>query len=79
MIQVGLGKPDDASNHLATAVQISPHNPVMQFDFGIFLAQHGQPDEAVSHFKTALADKPDFAEAQKQLNQILQKTNASAR
>jgi tetratricopeptide (TPR) repeat protein len=79
MIQVGLGKPDDASNHLATAVQISPHNPVMQFDFGIFLAQHGRPGEAAAHFKAALADKPDFAEAQKQLNQILQKTNASAR
>jgi protein O-mannosyl-transferase len=79
MIQVGLGKPDDASNHLAAAVQFSPHNPVMQFDFGVFLAQHGRPGEAVAHFKAALADKPDFAEAQKQLNQILQKTNASAR
>jgi Flp pilus assembly protein TadD len=79
MIQIENGKLDDASNHLATAVQISPHNPVMQFDFGIFLAQHGRPGEAAAHFKAALADKPDFAEAQKQLNQILQKTNASAR
>jgi hypothetical protein len=79
MIQVELGKPDDASNHLATAVQFSPHNPVMQFDFGIFLAQHSQPDEAVSHFKAALAGKPDFPEAQRELNQILQKTNAPAR
>jgi tetratricopeptide (TPR) repeat protein len=79
MIQVGFDKTDDASNHLATAVQISPHNPVMQFDFGIFLAQHGEPDEAAAHFKAALADRPDFPEAQRQLNQILQITNVPAR
>jgi protein O-mannosyl-transferase len=79
MILLQRGDSDEASNHLAEAVQLAPHNPVMQFDFGTYLSQHGKRDEAANHFKTALAYKPDFPEAQKQLNQILQKTNAPAR
>jgi tetratricopeptide (TPR) repeat protein len=73
------GDSNDASNHLAIAVQLSPRNPVMQFDFATYLSQHGNLAEAADHFKTALVDKPNFPEAQKQLNQILQKTNAPAR
>jgi hypothetical protein len=78
MIEIEQNKLDDASNRLATAVQLSPRNPVMQFDFGIFLSQHGNLAEAANHFKIALTERPDFPEAQKQLNQILQMTNAPA-
>jgi len=79
MIEIEQGNPGDASNHLATAVQLSPQNPVMQFDFATYLSQHGNPTEAAKHFNAALAGRPDFPEAQRQLNQILQSTNAPAR
>jgi tetratricopeptide (TPR) repeat protein len=72
------GNLNDASNHLAIAVQLSPRNPVMQFDFGTYLLQHGNPAQAAVHFKAALADRPDFPEAQGQLNRILQAPNAPA-
>jgi len=78
MIEVEQGKLVDASNHLAIAVQLSPHNPVMQFDFGTYLMQHGNPAEAANHFKTALADRPDFPEARQQLDLLSAKTNAPA-
>jgi predicted Zn-dependent protease len=78
MIQLEQGRPDEASNHLAAAVQLSPRNPVMQFDFGVFLAQHGKPDEAAAHLKAALADKPAFPEARQQLDLLSAKTNAPA-
>jgi Tfp pilus assembly protein PilF len=47
----------------------------MQFDFGMFLFQHGKSDEAAAHFTAALADDPDFAEARHYLDQALNKTN----
>jgi hypothetical protein len=71
------GNFNEASNHLAIAVQLSPHNPVMQFDFGTYLMQHGNPADAANHFKAALADRPDFPDAQRQLD-LLSKTNSSA-
>ncbi|HEY1717381.1 MAG TPA: tetratricopeptide repeat protein [Verrucomicrobiae bacterium] len=73
------GDPNEISNHLAAAARLSPGSPVMQYDFGVFLAQHGQPGEAAAHFKAALADKPDFSEAQKQLDLLSSKTNSPAR
>jgi Tfp pilus assembly protein PilF len=45
----------------------------MQFDLGVYLSQHGKPDEAAAHFMAALADKPDFPEARRSLDQILGK------
>jgi protein O-mannosyl-transferase len=71
------GDLNDASNHLATAVQLLPRNPVMQFDFATYLSQHGNPAEAAAHFKAALADKPNFPEAQQQLD-LLSATNFPA-
>jgi protein O-mannosyl-transferase len=72
------GNLNDVSNHLAIAVQLSPQNAVMQFDFATYLLQHGNPAQAAAHFKAALADKPDFSEAQKQLDLLSAKTNFSA-
>lgn len=71
MLDVETGKDADASNHLAVAANLAPQNSVMQFDFGVYLAQHGSSAEAASRFKTALADRPDFPEAQQQLDLIL--------
>ena len=59
-----------ASNHLATAVQLWPGNAVMQYDFGVFLSRHGQPQMAADHLKAALANKPDFPEARKELDSL---------
>jgi len=39
---------------------------------------NGKPDEAAAHFKTALADKPDFTEARQQLDLLSAKTNSPA-
>ncbi|HEY3762258.1 MAG TPA: hypothetical protein VGN23_10980 [Verrucomicrobiae bacterium] len=78
MMEVETGKDADASNHLAIAANLAPQNPVMQFDFGVFLAQHGQAQLAVDRFKTALADRPDFVEAQQQLDLALHATNSPA-
>ncbi|HEY5234176.1 MAG TPA: hypothetical protein VIK35_11640 [Verrucomicrobiae bacterium] len=72
------GDLNEASNHLAIAVQLSPRNPVMQFDFGTYLSRHGNPAEAAVHFKAALASRPDFTEAQQQLDLLSAKTNAPA-
>jgi tetratricopeptide (TPR) repeat protein len=66
----------EASNHLAIAAQLSPHDAVLQYDFGLLLAQRGNPGEAAAFFRAALAAKPDFADARRQLNQVLNGTNS---
>ena len=71
MILLEQGRGDEASNHLALAAQLAPRDPVMQFDFGMFLRQHGKPAEAAVHFKAALAAKPDFSEAKRELTKLL--------
>ncbi|HEY1663155.1 MAG TPA: hypothetical protein VGI03_12115 [Verrucomicrobiae bacterium] len=78
MLDVEQGNSADASNHLASAVRLDPRNSVMQFDYGVFLAQHGTPDAAADHFKTALADRPDFPEAQAQLDKLAHKADSPA-
>ena len=64
------GDSANASNHLATAIQLWPGNADMQYDFGVFLLQHGRPNEAAAHLKGALAIRPDFPQAQRELQQI---------
>jgi protein O-mannosyl-transferase len=71
------GEMDEASNHLAIAAQLMPRNTVMQFDFGTYLLQHGNPREAANHFEAALADKPDFPEARRSLDRILEETKST--
>jgi predicted Zn-dependent protease len=72
------GKTTEASNHLAIAANLAPGNAEMQFDFGVFLVQHGSPAQAAGRFKAALAARPDFPEAQQQLEQLEHSTNSAA-
>ena len=78
MILLEQGRADEASNHLAAAAQLAPRNPVMQFDFGTYLLQHGKPGEAANYFKAALADKPDFPEARRSLDEALGKIKTAS-
>lgn len=71
MILLEQGRADEASNHLAIAAQLAPRDPVMQFDFGTYLLQHGKPEDAATLFKAALAAKPDFPEAKRELARLL--------
>ena len=71
MILLEQGRAEEASNHLAMAAELAPRDAVMQFDFGMFLLQHGNPTGAAVHFKAALAAKPDFPEAKKELAKLL--------
>ncbi len=72
-----MAAPDEAFEHLNIAARLWPHNPVIRFDLGLFLLQHGKPAEAADHFAAALKDKPDFADAQRYLDEALAKINAA--
>jgi tetratricopeptide (TPR) repeat protein len=48
-----------------------PNDPDVQFDFGLFLSQHGNPGEAMNYFSAALKRHPDFPAALNQLAWIL--------
>ena len=78
MILLGENRPGEASNYLARAVQLTPQDAMMQYDFGVFLLQQGKPEEASIHFKAALANQPEFPQAQRQLEIISDRTNAPA-
>ncbi len=77
MMLLEYGRPDEAFEHLNIAARLWPHNPVIRFDLGLFLLQHGKPAEAADHFAAALKDKPDFADAQRYLDEALAKINAA--
>jgi tetratricopeptide (TPR) repeat protein len=41
-------------------------------NLGVALASLGQIDEALAHFRAALAIRPDYTDAQENLNLVLQ-------
>ena len=71
MMLIATHKSGEAYVHLQAAAQLMPHDPNVQYNFGVFLAQQGRWSEAVERFRAALREKPDFAEAKRQLSTIL--------
>jgi tetratricopeptide (TPR) repeat protein len=65
------GKTQEGLKHLEAAAALEPHNPEIQFDLGIYFAQHQSWTNAVNCFHNALLARPDFSDAQTQLKQLL--------
>ncbi len=64
------GDPAGAFTHLNAAAALEPHNADIQFDLGVYFAEHGSWTNAAACFRQALADRPGFAPAQQQLNRL---------
>jgi tetratricopeptide (TPR) repeat protein len=68
-----MGDAKGACDELNIASKAEGYNPIIQYNFGKFLLEQDSLDEAVSRFKAALDDEPDFAEAQNALGKTLLK------
>ena len=62
-----------AFGHLDVAAQMTPDNPVFDYNAGKFLLEHGSPDKAAARFIAALNTNPDFAEAHNALGKAFLK------
>ncbi len=56
--------------HLQTAAALEPRNAEVQFNLGVFFARQESWTNAVNCFLNALAVRPDFTSAQKQLAEL---------
>ena len=63
--------------HLSSAARLMPHNPDLQYDFGLFLRQQGDVAGAISRFRAALGERPDFSAALNDLAWLLATTEDS--
>jgi tetratricopeptide (TPR) repeat protein len=72
LLAVSLSKQGkDALHALAAAAQRLPAEPLAHFNLGNALARLGRLDEARASYGQALAIRPDFAEAQQNLEKVL--------
>jgi tetratricopeptide (TPR) repeat protein len=71
MMFIAEHKPADALAHLNIAAGLMPHNADLQYDLGVFFEQQGQPRDAADHFRAALAERPDFPEAKRELSSLV--------
>ncbi len=56
-------------------LRIDPNSAVAYSDLGEILRKRGQLEEAIAHFRKALALQPDFAEARANLEAALKTRN----
>ena len=66
--EIRQGRTAEGTDQLRQAVAIEPRYWYGQLALGAGLARNGEPDEAVPHLETALAMRPDSAEAKKELD-----------
>jgi protein O-mannosyl-transferase len=71
MILLEFGDTQEGLKHLEAAAALEPRNPDIQYDLGIYFAQHGSWTNAVNCFRNALLVRPDFADAKKLMDQVL--------
>jgi tetratricopeptide (TPR) repeat protein len=77
------GRDAEGLDHLRAAAKLEPRDPDIQYDLGIYFLQHNDLIDAAKGFFTALAVRPDFPPAKKQLGKLLAahpelKTNSTA-
>ncbi|MBB6250042.1 tetratricopeptide repeat protein [Nitrospirillum iridis] len=65
-----LGHAKEAADAFARAVAAEPDDPISRFNLAAALRDLGRIAEAVAHTETALDLKPDFIEAELQLNKL---------
>jgi hypothetical protein len=69
-ILLALGRPDEALPEGAEAVRLDPSNPQAHFVHGIALALGGRLTEAAAELETAIALRPDYANARAALADV---------
>jgi len=67
LLNVRLGKPDEARRHFETALDLDPESPQIHNNYGTFLCGQGQHDDGIEQFLKAadnrLYDTPAYAYA----------------
>lgn len=71
---IGLGRKDEALEHLAAAAKYDPGNADAQFNLGVFFLQQARYTNAVSCFEATLKLRPGSAIAHQRLGQALAKS-----
>jgi protein O-GlcNAc transferase len=61
----------DALPALQKAAQLLPHDPQVNYNFGVVLKSAGRVDEAAASFRRAIKISPDFVEAHNALGALL--------
>jgi tetratricopeptide (TPR) repeat protein len=69
---------EDAREFYQRALDIDPQFPAAQFGLGTLLARSGRPEEAIPHYRSALASWPDYAEARSNLGLAMGQVEAAA-
>jgi len=49
-----MGKIDEAYPHFQVAAEINPRDPMSHANIGVYLRDHGHPQEAITQYKTAI-------------------------
>lgn len=52
-----LGQPRLAEDHFQRAMKLAPNDPDLNNNYGWFLCQNGRPEQSISYFDTAAANK----------------------
>ena len=65
------GRIDEARACFRTVLQIDPNNIKAHTKLGRIALMQGKPDEAIGHFRQALAAQPDYGEARHYMRKAL--------
>jgi choline-sulfatase len=73
LAQAALGREDEAEAQLQRAAQLDPQNAYTYRILGIIRERQGRLPEALALYRQALEKKPDFLEAQRDVQRVLQR------
>jgi len=71
MLNLRLGRNEQAVDHFGSAVRLDPRSPVGHFNLGTALTLVGRLSEAIGQFELALKLRPGYAQAHNNLGRIL--------
>jgi Flp pilus assembly protein TadD len=68
------GRSDEAIQQLLEALKSKPGNPVYHYNVGLVYDRKGDAADALQHFRTALSINPDYQDARRAMNDLVNRT-----